>query len=772
VTRTGDTTTALTVYYSLGGKARNGIDYKMLPGWVTIPAGSASTDITVTPILDIDSTPETNDDVVLQLRPLLDFPRGRPNPSPSVYSLGWPSNAVVVIAESKNPPTNRPPVIQLVSPVNNAGFLAPGNVQLVAQAYDRDGTIASVEFFAATSSDTNSIGTVANPVNGRPYRDLFSLVWTNPPPGNYTITAQATDNDGATTMSSPASIQIFSAANIPTVTVIANPTNASEVGPVSGTFIVSRTGDMSGPLSVYYSLSGTARNGVDYQRLSGVVNFLAGAPSTNITVTPILDFDPIPQTNDTVELTLTPLSQLRAGMQGLYQVGSPSNAVITITEGTNLFPVVTVVATDPSAAEDPLDTGTFTVTRTGDTNSDLTVFYSLGGSARNGRDYQMLPGSLTIPAGTNSAEITVTPIFDRDTTPHTNDTVVLQLHPRVDILPPILQPPAAAAYAIGWPSNAVVTITESTNTPPNQPPVVRLLTPTDGAGFVAPATIQLVAQAQDSDGTVSNVVFYAATSTATNDLGTITNKLSNGRYRGQYSLIWSNVDVGNYTLSAVATDNQGASSTSAPVHVVVTATALPTVTIFASDPLAVMGTNSLGHTNVANFVVRRTDGTNADLVVYYTISGTASNGVDYVKLPGSVTIPAGQRTVNIELDPLVNPNTNSGLQLSAILTLQAPPVTGSNPPTYLVGRPNQAVAIILERAPGRSTWVGNGFFQVILPTPQAATYQVQVSSDLVNWDVVGSKTTDQGSIEFVDPDSANAPLRFYRTVPDPSGGDN
>jgi uncharacterized protein YjiK len=60
--------------------------------------------------------------------------------------------------------------------------------------------------------------------------------------------------------------------------------------------------------------------------------------------------------------------------------------------GTSL--TVTVAATDPDAAESGLDPGEFTVTRTGDTSSDLTVFYSLGGTATNGDDYELLDTSV------------------------------------------------------------------------------------------------------------------------------------------------------------------------------------------------------------------------------------------------------------------------------------------------------------------------------------------------------------------------------------------
>jgi len=46
--------------------------------------------------------------------------------------------------------------------------------------------------------------------------------------------------------------------------------------------------------------------------------------------------------------------------------------------------------------------------------------------------------------------------------------------------------------------------------------------------------------------------------------------------------------------------------------------------------------------DAAAFEVTRTGPTNNALEVTYTVSGKASNGVDYVALPGWVRIPAGR----------------------------------------------------------------------------------------------------------------------------------
>ena len=70
---------------------------------------------------------------------------------------------------------------------------------------------------------------------------------------------------------------------------------------------------------------------------------------------------------------------------------------------------------------------------------------------------------------------------------------------------------------------------------------------------------------------------------------------------------------------------------------------LPVVEIVASDAVA----GEFG-TNTARFTVVCPNGTNAaPLTVNYSVGGTATPGVDYAVLPGSVTIPAGALATNI-----------------------------------------------------------------------------------------------------------------------------
>lgn len=115
----------------------------------------------------------------------------------------------------------------------------------------------------------------------------------------------------------------------------------------------------------------------------------------------------------------------------------------------------------------------------------------------------------------------------------------------------------AAAYNVLQAPN--VTLQAATLTAPgaNNPPFAVLTSPASFAAFAGPASIALSASAQDFDGTVTNVTFYAGATS----LGQ--------KAMSPYNLIWNNAATGRYLLSATATDNAGRSRASTPVEVFV-----------------------------------------------------------------------------------------------------------------------------------------------------------------------------------------------------------
>ena len=59
-------------------------------------------------------------------------------------------------------------------------------------------------------------------------------------------------------------------------------------------------------------------------------------------------------------------------------------------------------------------------------------------------------------------------------------------------------------------------------------------------------------------------------------------------------------------------------------------------------------------TNTARFAIVRSGDTNPAVTVNYSVSGTATPGVDYAALSGSVTLPTGVMATNILVTPLGN----------------------------------------------------------------------------------------------------------------------
>jgi hypothetical protein len=88
---------------------------------------------------------------------------------------------------------------------------------------------------------------------------------------------------------------------------------------------------------------------------------------------------------------------------------------------------------------------------------------------------------------------------------------------------------------------------------------VTLTSPARGDRYFAPAPISLSADAQDADGAIAGVDFYAD--------ATLVGHASSPPYRAT----WDGVGAGSYAITAKATDNSGAAATSAPVSVTVAA---------------------------------------------------------------------------------------------------------------------------------------------------------------------------------------------------------
>ncbi|MEP7183006.1 MAG: Ig-like domain-containing protein [Betaproteobacteria bacterium] len=92
--------------------------------------------------------------------------------------------------------SNKTPTVTITSPANNATFVAPAMVPILATATDADGTVSKVEFLSGAAllgTDTTS-----------PY----TLQWNANTEGTFQLTARATDNKGGVTVSAPVTVTL------------------------------------------------------------------------------------------------------------------------------------------------------------------------------------------------------------------------------------------------------------------------------------------------------------------------------------------------------------------------------------------------------------------------------------------------------------------------------------------------------------------------------------------------------------------------------------
>jgi hypothetical protein len=110
----------------------------------------------------------------------------------------------------------------------------------------------------------------------------------------------------------------------------------------------------------------------------------------------------------------------------------------------------------------------------------------------------------------------------------------------------------------------------------NLTPSVSLDTPAAGTAYEFGSNIELAASASDSDGSIAMVEFYAGTEKIGQDTA------------APYLVEWAGPPVGNWQLTAVATDDKGAKRTSTPVAIIVKAPVMPNdpPTVAVTQPAA------------------------------------------------------------------------------------------------------------------------------------------------------------------------------------------
>ena len=636
---------AIGVNYTVGGSATNGIDYQELNGTLAFPAGSASQEIVVQPVLD--NLLEPTETVTIQLTPS------------TGYDLG---TAIAGTATIENSVASGTPIVSLVVTQSAASEAGVQGVFTVNRAGDTSSVLSIPYTIGGTATNGvdyesltgnlvipagESVGTIiVNPVFDGVFEPTESVIISLQPNVGYSLGSNIT---GVVSIANSETLRD------PIVYVLATDSVATEAGDPA-TFTVYRAGNTDGAISVPYTMAGSATNGVDYETVSGNLVIPAGAASGQINILPIADG--IAEPKESVIVTL--------GSGVGYTLGVNTAATATIENVVDN--TVTVSATDPDASESG-DQGVFTLTRTGNNDAALTVFFSLSGSGSNGVDYQRLASSATIPAGADSVDVTVTPLADK--VAEGDESVVLTILPR-------------DAYLVGADNAATVTIA---NVP--APTVSLSLTGTNAITEGSAATFLI--KRSDVGAQPLTIKYTVAGSAAS---GT------------DYSPVSGSVTIaaGGTSAQVKVTTLVNAASQASPTLTLTLATS----SIYNLDPAksaSVLIKNYSGpiitvSTSKANASESGTQGaitftrsvvTASSLPVRYSIGGTAANGKDYTTLSGTATIPAWASSVTVAIKPIAD----SLAEGNETVILTATAGTG-----YLVGPANTGTVIIADSAPG------------------------------------------------------------------------
>jgi len=199
--------------------------------------------------------------------------------------------------------------------------------------------------------------------------------------------------------------------NLPVVSVQAIGDVAEETYNGTGMFMFTRGGaPLKGDLVVRFAFGGTASNGLDYVTPPNQVTIKDGESFALLPIESISDL--FVEGPETVTVSIIP--------DNAFTVAGASSSIVILDDN---LPQVTVYASD-SVAGKTGNGGRITMARTGDLSEPLVVSYLVSGTAVAGRDYQALPQTVTIPAGSITGDIPITPI---DNTLPGARTVIIQI---------------------------------------------------------------------------------------------------------------------------------------------------------------------------------------------------------------------------------------------------------------------------------------------------------------------------------------------------------
>ncbi|WP_306344569.1 Calx-beta domain-containing protein, partial [Microcystis aeruginosa] len=302
---------ALTVRYTLSGSAINGTDYNQLSGIATFGANSATTTINVVPVNDTES--EGDETVILNISSASRYntlDSGKYYDYYTGISIS-PNNTITIIDDD---PAN---ITLAVSPTNVTEdgtnnliytFTRTGaTTSTLTVNYGITGTADSTDYTGATPGTGKTITFAAGSSTATLTIDPTADTTVEP---DETVILTLASGTGYTVGTPNAATGTITNDDFPSITLAVSPSSVTEDGTTNLVYTFTRNGVTTNPLTVNYTVGGTATFSTDYTQTgaasytatTGTVNFLAGSSTATVTVDPTADTTF--ETDETVILTL------------------------------------------------------------------------------------------------------------------------------------------------------------------------------------------------------------------------------------------------------------------------------------------------------------------------------------------------------------------------------------------------------------------------------------------------------------------------------------
>ncbi len=418
---------SITIAYTVGGTASSGADYTRLPG--SVQAGANATSVIIPVSITDDALVEGDETVVLTLAPGTGYTRD----SPSAHTLTITDNDNDNDSGGGGGGGGGTPSVRFSSSSSSgAEDMGTQNVQVnlspapqssITIAYTVGGTASSGADYASLPGSVQAGANATSVIIPVSITDdalvegaetvMLTLAsgtgYTVGSPSAHTLTITDNDNDSGGGGGG------VGGGGAPSVSFETTLSGAAEDAGTQNVQVNLSPAPQSS-ITIAYTVGGTASSGADkdYTPLSGSVSAAANATSVNIPLT--LADDMLDENDETVVLTLT------SGVG--YAVGL-SNVHTFVIQDDDAGPAARFAAASSGASEGA-GAQSVTVSLFPVPQSDVTLSYTVTGTASLGEDYASLSGSVQVLAQATSVDIPLE-IMD-DALAEGDETVVLRLN--------------------------------------------------------------------------------------------------------------------------------------------------------------------------------------------------------------------------------------------------------------------------------------------------------------------------------------------------------